>query len=67
MFNKETLEGKWFRDIELPEPDDTTGYTEKVPPYKNYQWNEELNEWLLESDKEVLEESEIEEDKPEEG
>ena len=47
MFNKETLEGRWFRDIEFPEPEDTTGYTEKVPPYSNYIWNEELNEWVL--------------------
>jgi len=47
MFNRETLEGKWFRDTELDGPEDTTGYTEKKPPYANYLWNEALGEWVL--------------------
>ena len=41
MFNKTTFKGHWFSDSE-----DTTGYTEKVPPHTGVEWNEELNEWM---------------------
>ena len=47
MFNKETLEPKWFRTWECKPPDDTTGYTEKIPPDTSHYWNNELNEWVL--------------------
>ena len=47
MYNKETLEGKYFRDVELDTPDDTTGYTEKVPPDTSYVWNEDKSEWVM--------------------
>ena len=42
MFNKKTLEGHWFTKNE-----DSTGYTEKIPPYANYVWDEGLEEWVL--------------------
>ena len=47
MFNKISLEPKWFHDVEYENSDDTTGYTEKIPPYSNYVFNEETNEWEL--------------------
>ena len=46
LYNKETMEGQWFSDIETNTPDDTSGYTEKKPPDTSYVWNEEQNEWL---------------------
>jgi len=48
MFDKETLEGRWFRDTELETgPEDTTGYTDKVPPSTAYAFDEESDEWVL--------------------
>jgi len=40
-FDKKTLEGHWFMDGE-----DSTGWTEKVPPYTNYVFDEESGEWV---------------------
>jgi len=65
MFNKTNYEGKWFKNWECNQADDTTGYTEKVPPNTNYCWNEELNEWVLKPS--VTEEPELEESEPEEN
>ena len=42
MFDKKTLEGRWF----CTETEDTEGYTEKAPPFSNYLWDEERDEWL---------------------
>jgi len=42
MFNKKTLEGHWFKNGESSE-----GYTEKVPPFTNYVFDENKNEWVL--------------------
>jgi len=42
MFNKETLEGHWFKAGE-----DSTGWTERVPPYTNYVFDEGLGDWVL--------------------
>ena len=42
MFDNKTLEGHWFMDGE-----DSTGWTEKVPPYANYVFDDELNDWVL--------------------
>ena len=41
MFHKQELYGHWFRDKE-----DTAGHTEKIPPYANSIWDEEINEWV---------------------
>jgi len=53
MFHKQELYGHWFRDNE-----DSTGYTDKIPPDAAHEWDEELNEWVL---PEVEEEVEYEE------
>jgi len=47
MFNKINHEGKCFRNWECKPVDDTTGYTEKVPPHAGVCWNEESGEWIL--------------------
>jgi len=47
MYDKETLEGRWFRDTEIDVPDDTTGYTEKQPTSGKHLWDDGLNEWVL--------------------
>ena len=46
LFNKKTLDARWFRVWECKPADDTTGYTEKIPPHTLVEWNEELNEWV---------------------
>ena len=43
--------------------DDTTGYTEKVPPDTGYEWNEEQDDWVLKP----VPEPEEPEEKPEAG
>jgi len=53
MFNTKTLEGGWFDDGE-----DTTGYTDKVPPDTAHIWDEELGEWIM-SEPEIVEETEL--------
>ena len=57
MFNKLTLEPKWFHDVEYENPEDTTGYTDKIPPFSNYVFNEKLNKWELNNDNEKIEEN----------
>ena len=47
MYDKKTLECRWFRDTELDVPDDTTGYTGKRPPNARYEWDEDKGEWVL--------------------
>jgi len=42
MFNKTDFEGHWFQDGE-----DTTGYTEKVPPDAGHVWDETQQEWII--------------------
>jgi len=54
MFNKETLEPRWLRTWECKPPDDTTGYTEKIPPDTAHYWDGELNEWVLPEVEEVI-------------
>jgi hypothetical protein len=43
MFDKETLEGRWFRPGEKV-PDN---YTEKVPPHAGVIWSEEAGDFVL--------------------
>jgi len=45
MFNKTTLDGKWFWDKEMPV--DNLHYTEKVPPDTAHAWDEDKGEWSL--------------------
>jgi len=54
LFNKETLEGHYFCDEE-----DTSGYTEKIPPDTSYVWDEEINEWTQPPEPEPEPEEEI--------
>jgi len=48
MFNKTTYEGHWFyEESDRPgNPEDTAGYTEKVPPDTSYVWDEEQDGWI---------------------
>ena len=47
MYNKKTLEGIWFYEIEDTDtPDDTTGYTEKRPPDTSYIWDDTTGDWI---------------------
>jgi hypothetical protein len=48
MFNKTELYGHWFRDDE-----DTDGFTEKVPPYTGYIFDDDLNDWILKPEAEI--------------
>ena len=51
MYHKTELYCKWFHEDECEpiqdEIDCINEFTEKVPPYANYVWNQELNEWEL--------------------
>ena len=51
MFNIITFEGHWFDDGE-----DTTGYTDKIPPDTAHIWNEELGEWVF-SEPEIVDDN----------
>jgi uncharacterized protein (DUF924 family) len=42
MFHKTDMEGRWFDEDE----EVGNNYTEKVPPYTNYTFDEEQNEWI---------------------
>jgi len=42
MFHKKELYGHWFTETE-----DTTGYTEKVPPDTAHVFDEESGDWVL--------------------
>jgi len=41
MFHKQELYGHWFRGNE-----DSTGYTDKMPPDAAHEWDEALNDWV---------------------
>jgi len=41
MFSKTELIGKYFRNNE-----DTTGFTDKIPPNTNYKWDDENDDWV---------------------
>jgi hypothetical protein len=55
LFNKTEYYGHWFDDN-----GDTGGFTEKAPPNTRYIFNEEINDWILNSEPEIKETTEVE-------
>jgi hypothetical protein len=48
LFHKTEYHGHWFDDDENPE-----GFTEKVPPNTEYDFNEESNDLVLKPEPEI--------------